>query len=296
MNFLPNEYKSIYNSFKNSFPPNFPISSSCKFIGPLLDLVELKPMKNLDKSDAVNVSLNKILENMMTVSVAFNRHFEAGQTIYETSNDLLRTETFFSITGRIIRNNQIDSINTIYQLNKENYSTDLVQLCESFGCAGYNLNYLYMKDVHEDYQKLPFFFYKNNLNYDALKMFKLQHVKKHEEFLIHYFSTYKSLGYSIEMKTYVQYLNIIEDVDDSLPDYEKLLYDYNKVKGIYKSLYSFNQPSLKSIFSNLENKINLLEVALMKGEIVKIQKDLILDKMLANLFEDMKRLKNSYIN
>lgn len=284
-----------YQEFKQHLlTNNSPLHSICKFISPLLDLVEIKPRKNLDKSDMVFVNIDQVSENPNYVVFGLNRKFSSGEIFFHTSSELLQTEIFFSITGKVLRNNPDDFIVLLNALKKEDFTKEAIDLCIKFGCGGFNLGYIL--NLPSNQSKIPFYMYKHSINYDILKISKLKYVKNFDYYVNQNFMKDQYIDFTSELKADSDYLNTLLIEMNSQPDYEKLLQDYLKLHGIYKGMYNFNQGNLIKTFSGLENKINLVEIALMKGEILKIQEDLILKKMVKDTQEDLKRLKINYLS
>jgi len=251
-------------------------------------------MKNIDRSDSISPILNKLPNNPQYVMIGFNKRFNKGDNFYQTSSDLVQTEILYTITGLIMRNHPNDYIVILNQLFKEDFTKDTIQLCLQFGCAGFNLEYILR--LPSEKAKLPIYLFKNNLNYDILKLFKLKYMKNADYHQKDSFMNDNYINFPIEVKADIDYLNKIQVFEQGLPDYEKLLQDYLKLRGIYKGMYNFNQGNLIKIFSGLENKINLIEIALLKGEILKMQEDMILKKMVKDVREDVKRLKREYLS
>jgi len=293
--FISNEKMIYYQESKQHFlTNNSPLNSICKFITPLLDLVEIKPRKELDKSDMVYVSIDKVSEHPNYVVFGFNRKFSNGEIFFHTPTELLQTEILFSITGKVLRNNPNDFFIFLYALKREDFSKEAINLCLKFGCGGFNLGYIL--NLPSNQSKIPFYLNKHSINYDFLKISKLKYVNNFDYYVEQNFMTDQFIDFTSELKADSDYLNTLSIEINSQPDYEKLIQDYLKLKGIYKGMYNFNQGNLIKTFSGLENKINLVQIALIKGEILKIQEDLILKKMIKDTQEDLKRLKRDYLN
>lgn len=293
-NFLAPNKVGYYTEFKQKhIPINSPLRSVCRYIAPLVDLIDIRAMKNLDKSDGCSVLLERVTENQNYVYVTFNKRIYEGENFYHTSTDLMQSELLFSLTGNVVRDNPTDFVYLLHPIKKEDFSKETIDLCHQAGCGGMNLNYIF--SVNPKDTKIPLFAFKNNLNYDALKIFKLKFFKIDYYNKQNYLND-KYIDYATEIKADIEYLNSIQIQQQVLPDYEKLLEDYLKLRGIYKGMNNFNQANLVKIFSGLENKINMVEVALIKGEIIKKHEDLILKKMVKDVQEDVKRLKLQYLS
>lgn len=293
--FLEKYKVSYYEEFKTKYyQKNSPFLSACKYIGPLLDLFEIKGMKNIDKSDYVTPQMNRVTGHADFIAISLNIRLSPGEVFYSTSSDLLQTEILFGITGKIVRDNPTDSIGILHSPNKEEYSNDAIDLCHSWGCLGFNLNFVLNLPIEK--RKIPLIIYRNNLNYDFLKFLKIKHNKKYDITTVGLLSQDRFVEYSIDVKADAEYLSLINEYSKNSGDYEKLLKDYFKLRGIYKGLHNFNQANLIKMFSGLDNKINIIEIALLKGEIIKIHEDLILKKMISDVHSDLKNVKRSYLN
>ena len=266
----------------------------CRYISPLLDLIEIKPMKNIDKSDICSVLLGKIEKNTIFVNVLLSKRINQGENLYHTSSELIQSELLFSLTGTVVRDNPTDFVAIIHPIKREDFSKEAIDLCKQSGCAGIDLNYVLSLGANNS--KIPIFLFKNVLNYEILKIFKLKYLKKLDQKNKQNYLVDKYIDYVTEIKADIEYLDSIQIYQQGLPDYEKILQDYLKLRGIYKGMNNFNQANLVKTFTGLENKINMVEVALIKGEIIKIHEDFILKKMVKDVQEDVKRLKTQYLS
>ncbi len=284
----------LYTEYKKKFiDRNNILNKACKIIAPLLDLIEIQPLKNKDKSDLISPSLNGIIENKSTISISYNRKFEKGEYLIQTSSDITGVEKLYGITGEIRRNFPNKLITIFYQLKKNDYTKDTIQLCFQFGCGNFNLENIL--NFPPEYCKIPLNFHNTHLDYDNLKLFKLKYMKNtDDEKKMDYLSD-NFVNFSIDVKGDIDYLKTLHTYEKDFPEYEKLLQDYFKLIGIYKGVNNFNQGNLVKTFTGLENKLNLIEVALIRGEILIKQKDLILNKMIKDVQEDLKRLKRKYL-
>ena len=251
-------------------------------------------MKNIDKSDNCAPLINRVTENSNYVFVSFSKRFNQGENFFHTSSELVQSEILYSLTGTVVRDNPTDFSTIIHPLRKEDFSKEAIDLCHQTGCAGMNFNYLFR--LSSEFSKIPIFLFKDTLNYEILKIFKLIFLKKIDYFSKQNFIADKYIDYATEIKADIEYLNSIQVYQQMLPDYAKILQDYLKLRGIYKGMNNFNQANLVKIFAGLENKINMVEVALIKGEIVKSHEDKILKKMIKDVQEDVKRLKLQYLS
>lgn len=251
-------------------------------------------MKNIDKTDNCAPFLNKVVENPNYVFVTFNRRFNQGQNFHHTSSELLQSEILYTLTGNVIRDNPTDFIAVIHPLRKEDFTKDAIDLCNQAGCSRMNLNYILSLGANDS--KIPLYLFKNTLNYETLKVFKVKYLKKIDYFAKQNYLTDRYIDYATEIKADIEYLNSLQVHQQMLPDYGKVLQDYLKLRGVYKGMENFNQANLVKIFTGLENKVNLVEVALLKGEILKLHEDMILKKMVKDVQEDVKRLKAQYLS
>lgn len=251
-------------------------------------------MQNKDKSDVCSPLLNKVVENPNYVYIAFSRRFNQGQNFHHTSSELLQSEILYSLSGTVVRDNPTDFVTILHPLPKEDFTKEAIDLCNQTGCAGMDLNYLFSRNPND--AKMPMFVFKNTLSYEALKIFKTKFLKKLDYAIKQSYVADRYVDYSTEIKADIEYLYSIQVFQQGQPDYGKVLQDYIKLRGIYKGMNNFNQGNLVKIFTGLENKINMVEVALMKGEIVKLHEDMILKKMVKDVQEDVKRLKLQYLS
>jgi len=273
--------------------PDSPLQVICRYITPLLDLIDIRALENIDKSDKCIPILNRVPENPDYVFISFSKRFNKGENIYHTSSDLLQSSILYSLTGTVIRENPTDFVTIFNTLRREDFTKEIIDLCHQTGCGGMDLNYFFR--MRSESSNIPLFLHKNSLNYDTLKILKLKFLKNLDYTSRQNFLSDKYLGYAVEIKADIDYLNTLSVFQQGQPDYEKVLQDYLKLRGIYKGMNNFNQANLVKIFTGLENKINMVEVALMKDEIVKLHEDRILKKMIKDVQVDVKRLKAKYL-
>lgn len=261
----------------------------CKYIGPVIDLIQIENL-NFDKSNQNLLTLNT-LGARDTVIFIFEKDHGKGEDLVQTSLEPFNIDSFYSFTGQI--NRRIDEFFlTGLKFEQKDFTNSLIDLCHFWGCNGINL-----KANFEKYGTFnnPFYIPRNTLSTDFLQTLKLQDMKTASYKTQSEYKFIRYTTYDIEIKADLFYLRVIKNQKGQV-DFLSIVKDYLKLRGVYKSLNAFNMFKNNKLFDRMENKIQLIEIGVIKSEMLVNVEDLLLDRLVSDTRHDLKRLKDMYVN
>jgi hypothetical protein len=263
----------------------------CKYIAPIFDILPLSQL-HFDKSNQNLVIFNDF-KNPDSIAITFQKRISKGKEVLLTSTEVIPIDSYFSFTGKV--NRKIDDFVEIYvEMEKKDFNYELFNLCRHWGCKNIDLKANFEK---RNLIGIPFYLLKDEIDVEVLQMLKLKYMKDQPKNIKNNYQHIKYTNYENEIRADLMYLKLIVEPEGlNKVKFINVLKDYLKLKGIYKSINSFNILSNSIKISQLENKINIIEIACIKAETRNNQEDLILDRMISDVRIDLERLKNNYIH
>jgi hypothetical protein len=265
----------------------------CKFIAPIFDIIPLSQL-HFDKSNRNTISFIDV-GNANKIAITFQVKILKGNELTFTTQETIPIETVFSISGKINRK-MYDYLQLRMLMEKKDYNYELIELCKFWGCANIDLKANFESIGDKFY--LPFNILDNEVDSEILQMLKLKYMKNQPNYIKNNYKYIKYTTYELEVRADLMYLNLLMEPREGLNKVKfiNLIKDYLKLKAIYKSINSFGILSKTIPISELENKINIIELACIKAETRNNQEDLILNRMISDVKIDLERLKNNYIH
>ena len=303
--FLTNEgdYLSLWDGIhqeqyiqeKNLMHPLLARINVCQYIGPFIDIVRFEFDKDKSENPSQNFQIIRMEQTVLTVNTQFQMNTDEIMTSYYSNN--LRNEINFMIYGSDIYKssyNTHDSLFLLFQFVKGKYNYEQETVCAHFGCGGFNIKIL--NSQPQPSLDFPFELFHHSLNFQLLNIFKLENIIKPTMDHVAYFQSLTFMNYSIDSKALMSYFKFLKMNDFNSLSYEKLLYHYEKLRRIRRSLKGFELvEKVKDKFGDIDVKIELFHQAQRKKKVYGKQYNIVLDKLSFYMSEDLEKIRNKYL-